>query len=91
MKEKSKRKYTHAPRTYSDIEKEMIQRGIELSGMMRKFSVVKNLLPEGPRESFEKIAHSYADRNDRDRGSVICRGKIDFFDEGIHLGRRNKL
>ncbi len=86
MKKKGKQKNT--PRSYSDIEKEMIRRGIEISGMIRIFNVVRNLLPEGPLKSFEKIAKTYADRNDKDRGSVYCRGKIDFRYEGIHMSKR---
>jgi hypothetical protein len=88
MSKSQKKKRKFAKRGYADIEAEMVKRGEEVTAMIRIFNAVKNLLPEGPRESFEKIARGYAKRNDADRGSVYCKGQIDFRDEGIRYKKR---
>jgi len=68
---------------------EMVERGEEISCMIRIFLTVRDILPEGPRERLEKLAKRYAERNDKDRGSVYCKGMIDFRDEGKHFSRDN--
>jgi len=65
--------------------REMVQRGEDISAMIRIFLYVRNRLPFGPEKKLEEIAKRYALRNDKDRGSVCkCNyGQIDVRDEGI--------
>ena len=60
------------------LEKEMIERGKDITKMIKIFLVCENILPEGQRNEFRNVALEYAARNDNDRGSVYCMGIIDF-------------
>lgn len=84
------RKGKYAKRGYRDIEKEMVQRGEEISRMIRIFGAIRHMLPEGPRVDIEKVARQYAERNDADRGSVMLPGHINFNDDGIRGVSRAK-
>lgn len=59
------------------IGKEMIERGKEVTKMIRIFLVCEHLLPEGQREEFRNVAIGYAARNDTGR-ECYCPGEIDF-------------
>ena len=70
------------------LDLEMIQRGREITKMIRIFLIFEDLkdengellMPEGLRQEFRKVAVQYADRTDTERGSSYCKGKIDFRD-----------
>jgi hypothetical protein len=60
------------------IGREMVDRGKEITKMIRIFLMVEHILPEGPREEFRNVAVGYAVRCDQGNRSRYCRGNIDF-------------
>jgi hypothetical protein len=62
------------------LEVEMVERGKEISRMIKMFLMVEQLLPEGVRNEFREIAVGYAMRNDEGKLSVAKKGQIEFQD-----------
>lgn len=60
------------------LDEEMVQRGEEITKMIRIFLMVEQLLPEEQRGEFRKVAVGYAVRSDKGRGKCYCEGEIDF-------------
>ena len=60
------------------IDREMVDRGKEITKMIRIFLMVEHILPDGPREEFRSVALGYAARCDQGNCSRYCLGKIDF-------------
>ena len=55
------------------LDNEMVQRGKEVTKMIRIFLMVEHMLPEGPKEEFRKVAIEYATRCDKGKGKIDFR------------------
>ena len=60
------------------ISQEAVERGKEITKMIRIFLTLEHLLPEEQKEEFREVAVGYAARCDLGRGECYCKDKIDF-------------
>ncbi len=67
------------------LEKEMVERGKEITKMIRIFLMFEHLIPEDQRKEFRSVAVGYALRQDKDRGTTYCRGVIDFQESKVKM------